>query len=242
MKFNYGTYILIILFFLSQNAWGQFRSFSCEGARSVMTAETGKVAMQKSQLASTRAKDFSGAFSQYSWISALDIQEISEGQVYFSAPGNMRWEYEKPEKQTFVLKGGTVWYYQNELEQMLIDNLKSLTLSDLPILFLSGMGDVTQDFKFESGCHNSEGVVLNLKPVESSETNALQRLRLLLKAGSWNLKGAEIVSQGGNTTSVLFNELVFNSGVDNSRFELSVPEGTDVQDRRDLFSRKDREK
>jgi len=33
------------------------------------------------------------------------------GQAYFQRPGKMRWDYESPEKNTFVVDGKFVWFY-----------------------------------------------------------------------------------------------------------------------------------
>ena len=36
---------------------------------------------------------------------------LESGSVYFSRPGRMRWEYEAPEKKTFLVDGKNVWFY-----------------------------------------------------------------------------------------------------------------------------------
>ncbi|MCI0540947.1 MAG: outer membrane lipoprotein carrier protein LolA [Verrucomicrobiales bacterium] len=36
---------------------------------------------------------------------------LESGTVYFSRPGRMRWEYEAPEKKTFLVDGRNVWFY-----------------------------------------------------------------------------------------------------------------------------------
>jgi outer membrane lipoprotein carrier protein len=36
---------------------------------------------------------------------------IESGTVYFKRPGQMRWEYESPEKKLFLADGKTVWFY-----------------------------------------------------------------------------------------------------------------------------------
>ena len=36
---------------------------------------------------------------------------LESGTVFFSRPGRMRWEYEAPEKKTFLVAGKNVWFY-----------------------------------------------------------------------------------------------------------------------------------
>jgi outer membrane lipoprotein-sorting protein len=37
--------------------------------------------------------------------------QAESGTVYFSRPGRMRWEYESPQKQLFIVDGKNVWLY-----------------------------------------------------------------------------------------------------------------------------------
>jgi len=37
--------------------------------------------------------------------------QAESGTVYFSRPGRMRWEYESPQKQLFLVDGQNVWFY-----------------------------------------------------------------------------------------------------------------------------------
>ena len=36
---------------------------------------------------------------------------VESGEAYFRKPGKMRWEYEKPERDLFVVDGKTAWFY-----------------------------------------------------------------------------------------------------------------------------------
>src|SRR5579859_5589407 len=36
---------------------------------------------------------------------------VEAGKAYFLRPGKMRWEYEKPEKNLFLVDGKFVWFY-----------------------------------------------------------------------------------------------------------------------------------
>jgi outer membrane lipoprotein-sorting protein len=37
--------------------------------------------------------------------------QAESGTVYFSHPGRMRWEYDSPQKQLFIVDGKNVWFY-----------------------------------------------------------------------------------------------------------------------------------
>lgn len=39
------------------------------------------------------------------------VLRVESGTVYFSRPGRMRWEYERPEEKLFLADGKQVWFY-----------------------------------------------------------------------------------------------------------------------------------
>ncbi len=39
------------------------------------------------------------------------LLRLESGIAYFRKPGKMRWEYEKPEKNLFLVDGKTAWFY-----------------------------------------------------------------------------------------------------------------------------------
>jgi len=40
-----------------------------------------------------------------------ELTRLEAGKVYFKRPGKMRWEYESPEKNVFVVDGKNAWFY-----------------------------------------------------------------------------------------------------------------------------------
>src|ERR1700738_3229807 len=39
------------------------------------------------------------------------VLRTEAGTAYFRRPGKMRWEYERPEKDLFLVDGKTAWFY-----------------------------------------------------------------------------------------------------------------------------------
>lgn len=39
------------------------------------------------------------------------VERVESGVAYFRKPGKMRWEYESPEKNLFLIDGKTAWFY-----------------------------------------------------------------------------------------------------------------------------------
>jgi outer membrane lipoprotein carrier protein len=40
-----------------------------------------------------------------------EVIRVESGKAYFRKPGKMRWEYEKPERDLFLVDGKTAWFY-----------------------------------------------------------------------------------------------------------------------------------
>jgi outer membrane lipoprotein carrier protein len=136
---------------------------------------------------------------------ALGGREVASGTVTFLKPGRMRWEYQLPDPQTFLVRDESVWLYQPSLGQLVIDSLRSVLLADLPVAFLMGIGDLDRQFKAVRGCANSEFLVLVLAPREATvgqEEVQLESFELLVSKSSFLPAGARVLDVGGNATLI----------------------------------------
>lgn len=179
-------------------------------------------------------------FTQDSYLSALDISEKSSGKVWFSKPGKMRWYYEKPEEQVFLVLDKTVWLYQVGEKQVLVDQFTNILISDLPVAFLLGIGDLSNDFTLERACEvsNPQGILLELTPKKraaSGSDKGLERFDLVVDLRTNLPLGARIRDVGGNLNSIVMQDVKSDTTIDNSLFKAEFPSGTDIDDRRIMF-------
>lgn len=166
-------------------------------------------------------------------MAALDISEIASGKMWFERPGKMRWEYEYPRKQDFIINSNTFWFYQPDQNQVLINSIEKAFLSDVPVSFLLGVGSLKETFSFESGCRNEDGVVLNLKKKSGDEN--IKSFALLVTPDQALPRGARIEDVGGNITSIVIRTPVLNRPFEKTLFEANFPRGTDIADQRGIF-------
>lgn len=183
---------------------------------------------------------FQAQFTQESSAVALGASEQSGGEVFFQSPGRMRWRYEWPNKQDFVIEGDTMRLYQPDLNQMLIDSAQKILTSDLPVAFLSGIASVTDKFSLVRGCKVDGGigraselrdsrVRLELKPKQGG---AVRRLDLVVEPVKSRVVAASVIDESENITSFSFARIVEGRPLAKDQFELTVPAGTDIQDNR----------
>ena len=71
------------------------------------------------------ANDFRARFTQTLTSTAMGRKTNSAGGVMFKKPGRMRWDYDKPEKATYVSDGGVLWLYEPDDQQAFKQELKS---------------------------------------------------------------------------------------------------------------------
>lgn len=210
---------------------------SCAGQKPISAASASAL-QQRVQNTYRGVSSLKAEFLQDSYLQALEVSETSSGVVAFARPGKMRWDYREPEEQQFIFADRTMWFYQREQNQVLIDSAEDVLLSDLPISFLLGIGDLSRDFNLISACARDEGTVLDLVPKQSNEDKkegaekGLKSFQLLIDTEKALPIGARVVDVGGNVTSVLLRNVLTNETFSSDLFAAKFPQGTDVQDRR----------
>jgi outer membrane lipoprotein carrier protein len=208
-------------------------AFECRG--NPLTPAAGAALLAEVQTTYGRTKTLRARFVQDSYLAALDASERSGGQVWFEKPGKMRWEYESPETQLFVVRDETVWLYQPASNQVLIDRFRDVLISDLPVSFLMGLGSLSTDFTLRKACPTpAGGAVLELAPRAGgaqASSDALAGFVLLVDAGRMP-SGAKVVDVGGNITAIRLLEVTPNAAIDSARFNPDFPKGTDINDQR----------
>lgn len=193
------------------------------------------------QAAYAQVELLQASFRQESYVAALDEGEQSSGEVWFGRPGRMRWEYRAPRAQSVVIDSRTLWLYQPDKNQVLVDDIGQVLLSNLPVLFLSGVGDLSKDFELSGACRTPAGLLLRLLPQkggagkggDAPPSDALEGFDLLVDSQQKIPRGAKVSSLGGNITAILLED-VRTKGVKvtNETFVLKYPKGVDILDRR----------
>ncbi|NLF25329.1 MAG: outer membrane lipoprotein carrier protein LolA [Deltaproteobacteria bacterium] len=230
--------VLIALVALRVPVDAQERAFQCDPRKKISLKE-GEALIDKVQARYQDEKSIRAKFYQYSFLAALETSELSSGDVLFLKPGQMRWNYKEPEIQIFLVKDGTVWFYQAAERQVMVNEFEKVILSDLPVAFLMGLGNLRRDFTFKGGCRNNDGIVLDLRSLpkpeksrESGEQSELAGFKLLIDPQTNFPRGAEVAHIGGNLTSILLAEVELGAKLDASMFEPVFPKGTDTNDLR----------
>lgn len=106
----------------------------------------------------------SAVFIQEATIKSVKKVQTSKGKVYFKKPGKMAWIYEEPTKQKIISDGLFLWMYMPESKQVIKNRTNQAFLSNTPQNFLSGFGNIKQDFN----------VMFDVKPFDEQGNLLLQ--------------------------------------------------------------------
>lgn len=211
----------------------QARAFDCLPGKN-LSLKNGMTIVEKVQTSYAKVNTLEASFVQDSFVSSLEVSELSSGQVWFSKPGRMKWLYARPEEQTFIVRDETLWLYQKRENQLLIDDFRNVLISDLPVAFLMGLGSLSRDFKLTKACEGIEGAVLEFVPAaktQAGENQSLKSFKLLVSADYFP-KGAKVSDIGGNTTAILLEDRKLNTSIEDQTYAGQFPRGADINDRR----------
>src|SRR2546423_11276810 len=132
------------------------------------------------------------------------VIRIEAGAAYFRRPGKMRWEYQSPEKNLFLVDGKTAWFYVPADHTVTRIPAKQSTDWRTPLALLAG------EMELSRVCARV-GLAINEKPESSEHVILFCELR---GAGSEAHKqgSPEPPLQMGDAGEAVFFEIVKGSG------------------------------
>jgi len=174
------------------------------------------------------------------------IIRTEAGKAYFERPGKMRWEYQAPEKNVFLVDGKTAWFYVPADHTVTRVPAKKSTDWRTPLALLAG------EVKLSRIC-NKIGYAAQRAPEVSADVVLYCELRGASKSsegrdadgqpaqsGSQGVAYLEVVESSGELVRVLVNDSggvgiefrfanwQFNPQVDDSFFRFQVPRGVAI--------------
>ena len=177
------------------------------------------------------AADFRARFSQTLTSAALGRKTISSGEVAFKKPGRMRWDYEKPEKSSYVTDGGVLWLYEPEDKQAFKQKLET---SQLPaaLSFLTGKGKLATEFDITFAPKTPYGGagdhVLSLSP--KTPQAQVKTILFVVDPRTFDVRESVITDGQGNVNDLVFADIRVNTRVPDALFKFTPPAGTRVID------------
>jgi len=201
----------------------------------VLSASVDDVAT-KVQEVYEKAQSYKAHFVQEVTLKTIDKTEKDEGSVCFKKPGKMRWEYrkspEQPLLQLIVSDGETMWFYTPSEKQVLVDKIERFLSSKTAMDFLSGLGNLKEEFKVKFS--KAKGLVdrgkyylLELRPKELPKGTGGKYLAAVSKA-TFMVDQTFSYDEFGNRTRIIFDNVEINTDLPDDLFKFEIPKGAEV--------------
>ena len=184
--------------------------------------------VQKVQERYDSTRDFTAKVTQEMTIASLGKTTTAQGTVAFKKPGKMRWELDHDAPQVIVADGSTLWLYQPKEHQVIKAPFDDAFRSTTPISFLTGVGNIAQDFDMSIEGASANGGLVYLMLVPRRDSATLGKLRLTVASDSGEIRGAEIFDPLGNVSRLQFSDIRRNQNLPDKDFVFEVPPGVDV--------------
>lgn len=223
--------LLAIVLASGSLAWGPFDIADevfepAPAAAPAQTTDEAAAVVAAVQAAYDDLRDFSGSFRQSSTRVALGDTRVSTGEVAFLRPGKMLWDYAGDEGamgRILLLDGEQLWSIDLEQEQYYSAPVAD---AEIPVAlrFLVGQGRLEEDFVIMLR-PDSTASTARLDLVPRVPTSDYSRLRLVVDRATSRITETTIVDALGNTNTITFANLRYNSGVDAAIFVADIPAG-----------------
>jgi outer membrane lipoprotein carrier protein len=167
-------------------------------------------------------KDLSSKVVQKNMLKSIGKTQTFEGTLLIKKPGKLRLDYTNG--QVILVDGKAALFYSKKSEQMIKKTFTDVEHMNIPVAFLLGAAHIRDDFDVLQPDPKAPRT-LELLPKKpgaamkklSIETDDAGRIVVLV-----------IFDKSGNTTDILFSEIVEGVGLTDKQFAFTTPKGTEI--------------
>ncbi len=173
------------------------------------------------QKAYENLKDIKGTFTQKSVLRDLKKTDTYKGDFFIKPPLKMKWVYKGDVSQDLTINGDTVLIYKKNDRQAYKSKFDRATYGQTPVALLGGFGDIDKEFTV-SGSGNT--IVLKPKKPMGNVT----AITITVSETGFPIRSFTIHDSYSNVIEVTLDNIKLNTGLNDSLFDLSLPEGVNV--------------
>lgn len=169
-------------------------------------------------------RDLTARFTQTYRSGALGRTLVERGTLAIKRPGRMLWEYEAPEKKTFVSDGMHFYFYVPADRQVIVR--EQAGERGVAVALLSGQSDLLGQFSATSEADGGDGlerVRLTPRSPDPEVRSVVLELDAQLRTRAISIEDVQ-----GNTSRFRFEALRENLGLPDRMFRFEFPEGVEV--------------
>ncbi len=184
----------------------------------------------KVQEAYDETVDFMAAFTQKATIKSINKTVTEEGTLYLKKPRRMFWDYKKPALKKLVLNPQKAWLYMPDENTVYVQDAKVLLSSKMTIRFLTGIGNLQDDFEaaFSTPDSTDEKGNYLIFLIPKNYESGIKKLLLTIDKDSYYIAGCKFIDMYENTTELTFKDIKINNNIPDKMFIFTPPKGVDV--------------
>ncbi len=175
---------------------------------------------------------FTAIFSQKTVSAAATTlgADMAAGKLYYAKPRQMRWAYDKPEKQLFVANNKVAWLYSQDQNQITMFDAQKLFASPLASAFFGGALRLRDQFNvtLDPVLSRPEAAVLQLTPLRQDPSIKIAYLWIDLR--TYLISCVQTQDLLGNTNTITIDSFTPRKSLDPGLFRLDVPPQAKVFD------------
>jgi len=158
-------------------------------------------------------------FEQQKFMSILENEIQSSGQVLFKKPNLLKWDYRKPFIYTIVLDGKEI-KIKDEQKVNTFEIESSKVFKQINDLIISSVnGQILDEEKFDIAYfHNDAQYVAHLKPVEEQMKKFIQKIEISFQKSSLIVQNIKLLEPNEDYTLITFKNQVLNEPIPNQAF------------------------
>lgn len=222
MKHRKSLWLLLAVFFLHSH-----QPCKAAGEPKLLLGEI----LKKTESNYQQTQAFTAFFRQITASAAASAMATeASGKLYYEKPRQMRWDYDKPEPQTFVANQQLAWLHVPAEKQVSLYDAKALFASPLAQTFFDGILELRNNFDVTLDLKQSSDAKAVLKLVPKSEDPQIKKLFLWIDLPAYRISAIESHDALGNTNKIILESQVTVPSLDQKLFQLDVPPSTVVTD------------
>ncbi|OQY28023.1 MAG: outer membrane lipoprotein carrier protein LolA [Candidatus Cloacimonetes bacterium 4572_55] len=170
-------------------------------------------------------------FSQELFISLTDEIQKSEGNLSLQSPDKFCLIYEEPEKQTIVSNGEKVWFYDIEMEQVIIREAIVVDPALNPLTILTQIEEKYEaQSKGEAKVDDKECFQLLLVAADSVSAPAVKEMTIWVDETNWFIRQFQIYNENGDYTVYTLRRIELNPDLEEEKFKFEIPKNVEIID------------
>ena len=112
------------------------------------------------------------------------------------------------------------------MNQVTVGELKKSFDTEVPAMFMLGIGKISETFNLLSGCDTTAGRLLVMSP--KNQASSLKTLSLLVSKSTYVPIGARMTDVSDTINEFLFKDLVIDKEIVDSSFVFVPPSDSDI--------------